>query len=166
MPCGRILTRSREKYYRWCCFCTFQFGGQEGWKVYVDTIWTMLCVQTTGASQRDVVYLGWPIAPSYMSPNAGGWGRGVAGSQPMSTSANEYIGAHEARISFGDLTPYLIYVSVLRLSADSLSPPHIFPSSNARQLITQSAVGIISETFWNDRQAFASASIFPHAQKS
>ncbi len=23
-------------------------------------------------SQRDVVYLGWPIAPSYMSPNAGG----------------------------------------------------------------------------------------------
>jgi hypothetical protein len=33
-------------------------------------------------SQRDVVYLGWPIAPSYMSPNAG---RGrVAGFQPMS----------------------------------------------------------------------------------
>jgi hypothetical protein len=28
-------------------------------------------------SQRDVVYLGWPIAPSYMSPNAGGGG--VAG---------------------------------------------------------------------------------------
>ncbi len=24
--------------------------------------------------QRDVVYLGWPIAFSYMSPNAGGWG--------------------------------------------------------------------------------------------
>ncbi len=34
--------------------------------------------------QRDVVYLGWPIAiaPSYMSPNS--WGGGeVAGSQPM-----------------------------------------------------------------------------------
>ncbi len=30
-------------------------------------------------SQRDVVYLGWPIAPSYMSPNAGegGW-RGLS----------------------------------------------------------------------------------------
>ncbi len=26
------------------------------------------------ASPRDVVYLGWPIAPSYMSPNAGGGG--------------------------------------------------------------------------------------------
>ena len=25
-------------------------------------------------SQRDVVYLGWPIASTYMSPNAGGWG--------------------------------------------------------------------------------------------
>ncbi len=25
-------------------------------------------------SQRDVVYLGWPIASSLMSPNAGGWG--------------------------------------------------------------------------------------------
>ena len=30
-------------------------------------------------SQRDVVYLGWPIAPSYMSPNWGGGG--VTGSQ-------------------------------------------------------------------------------------
>jgi hypothetical protein len=25
-------------------------------------------------SQRDVVFLGWPIAPSYMSPSAGGGG--------------------------------------------------------------------------------------------
>ncbi len=32
--------------------------------------------------QRDIVCLGWPIAPSYMSPNAGGGG--VAGPQPMS----------------------------------------------------------------------------------
>ncbi len=35
--------------------------------------------------QRDVVYLGWLIEPSDMSPNAGGRG-GVAGSQPMSTA--------------------------------------------------------------------------------
>ncbi len=28
-------------------------------------------------SQRDVFYLGWPIAPSYMSPNAGEW-RGLS----------------------------------------------------------------------------------------
>ncbi len=36
-------------------------------------------------SQRDVVFLGWPKAPSYMSPNAGGGG---AGSQPMSTAVH------------------------------------------------------------------------------
>ncbi len=42
----------------------------------------------TGGLQRDVVYLCWPIAPSYMSPNAGGWGRGCG------VSANEYSCAH------------------------------------------------------------------------
>ncbi len=30
---------------------------------------------TDRGSQRDVVHLGWPIAPSYMSPNAGDGGR-------------------------------------------------------------------------------------------
>jgi hypothetical protein len=34
--------------------------------------------------QRDVVYLDWPIAPSYTSPNARR--RGVEGSQPVSTA--------------------------------------------------------------------------------
>ncbi len=35
--------------------------------------------------QRDVVYLCWPIVPSYISPHV--WGRGgVGGSQPMSTA--------------------------------------------------------------------------------
>jgi hypothetical protein len=57
-------------------------------------------------SQRDVVYLSLPIAPSCMSPNAGG-GRGVAGSQPMSTA--EYSCTYGAQINFGDLTPYLTY---------------------------------------------------------
>jgi hypothetical protein len=39
--------------------------------------------------QRDVVYLDWPIAPSYMSPNAGGGGGGgVAGPKPMSTAVH------------------------------------------------------------------------------
>ncbi len=62
-----------------------------------------------GGLPRDVVYLGsigWPIASSYMSPNAGGGGSSVlggelrlAGSQPKST----------AQINFGDLTPYLTY---------------------------------------------------------
>jgi hypothetical protein len=50
----------------------------------------------TGGSQRDVVYLGGPIAP-----NAGGGGCGV--------STNEYSCAHGAQINFGDLTPYLTY---------------------------------------------------------
>jgi hypothetical protein len=39
----------------------------------------------TRGSQRDVVYFGRPIAPSYMSPNAG-WG--VARSQPMITAVH------------------------------------------------------------------------------
>jgi hypothetical protein len=55
-------------------------------------------------SQRDVVYLGLPIAPSYMSPNAGGWGGGGCG-----VSANGYNCAHGAQINVGDLTPYLTY---------------------------------------------------------
>ncbi len=50
-------------------------------------------------SQRDVVFLGWPISPSYMSPHAGGGG---AGYQPMCTAAHH--NAHGAQINFGDLT--------------------------------------------------------------
>ncbi len=53
--------------------------------------------------QIDVVYLGWPKAPSYMSPIAGGGG--VARSQPMSTAVL-YTGA---QINFGDLTSNLTY---------------------------------------------------------
>ncbi len=42
--------------------------------------------------QRDVVYLDWPIKPSYMSPNAGvGGGRGGCG-----VSANEYSCIHRS----------------------------------------------------------------------
>jgi hypothetical protein len=52
-------------------------------------------------SQRDVVYLGWPIAPSYISPTAGGGRGGV--------SANGYSCAHGDQINFGDLTQYLTY---------------------------------------------------------
>jgi hypothetical protein len=47
-------------------------------------------------SQRDVVYLGCPIVPSYMSPSAGGWGGGSFG-----VLANEYSYAHGAQINFG-----------------------------------------------------------------
>ncbi len=54
-------------------------------------------------SQRDVVYLGWPIAPSYMSPNAEGWGVGAAGSQPMSTACTNKLWISDS------VTPYLTY---------------------------------------------------------
>ncbi len=54
-------------------------------------------------SQRDVVYLGWPVSPSYISPNVG---EGCCG-----VSANEYSCAHEAQINFGELTPYLTYAT-------------------------------------------------------
>jgi hypothetical protein len=47
---------------------------------------------------KSVVYLGCPIAPSYISPNAGGGGlRGLS------------QWAHGAQTNFGDLTPYLTY---------------------------------------------------------
>ncbi len=58
-------------------------------------------------SQRDVVHLGWPIAPSYISPNAGGGWR-IAGPQPMSTAVH----AHGAQRNFGDLTPYLTMLPI------------------------------------------------------
>jgi hypothetical protein len=38
-------------------------------------------------SQGDVVYIGCPIAPSYMSPNAGE-GEGFTGSQPVRTAVH------------------------------------------------------------------------------
>jgi hypothetical protein len=53
----------------------------------------MRSIPQTQGSQRDVVYLGWPIAPSYMSPNAGGWG-GDCG-----VLANEYSCAYGAQSS-------------------------------------------------------------------
>jgi hypothetical protein len=55
-------------------------------------------------SQRDVVYLGWPIAPSYMSPNAGGGGlQGLNQWVQLCTwSPNKEI---------GDRTPYLSMLS-------------------------------------------------------
>jgi hypothetical protein len=54
--------------------------------------------------QGDVVYLGWPIAPSFIESKCGG----IAGSQPMSTAV--HITLHGAKINFGYLTPYLTYV--------------------------------------------------------
>ncbi len=52
--------------------------------------------------QRDIVYLVWPIAPSNMSPKAGG-GEELRGLRQW---AQLYTGA---QIIFGDLSPYLTY---------------------------------------------------------
>jgi hypothetical protein len=50
-----------------------------------------------------ILAAGGPIAPSYLSPNAGGGGS-------FGVSANEYVCTQEgAQINFGDLTPYLTY---------------------------------------------------------
>ncbi len=51
--------------------------------------------------QRDI-YRGWPIAPSYTGPNAGGGGQ----LRDLSQWVQLYTGA---QINFGDLTPYLTY---------------------------------------------------------
>ncbi len=53
--------------------------------------------------QRYVVYLGWPIAPSYMSPNAG-WGGQLQGLSHWVPQL--YTGD---QINFGDPAPYLTY---------------------------------------------------------
>ncbi len=52
--------------------------------------------------QRDDVYLSWPIAPSYMIPNAVGRGE----LRSISKKVQLYTGA---QIIFGDQTPYLTY---------------------------------------------------------
>ncbi len=63
-----------------------------------------------GGHQRDVVCLWWPIAPSSKCGRIGGWGGGVvAGSQPMSTAV--HITWPGAQMKFGDLPPYLTYMT-------------------------------------------------------
>jgi hypothetical protein len=65
-----------------------------GVPVQRHTAWITAADATTGPHvtvtlrglQRDVVYLGWPLALSYMSPNAKGGG--VVGSQPMNTAVH------------------------------------------------------------------------------
>ncbi len=57
--------------------------------------------------QGDVVYLEGPIAPSYTSPNEGGWAGGDYGVAAKSKAV--HIKRHGAKINFGDLTPCLTY---------------------------------------------------------
>ncbi len=63
-----------------------------GWHFSDPVTACLLNVPVRGA-QRDVVYLGWPIAPSYMSSNAGGGMRGLSQWLQLCT-------AHGAQINF------------------------------------------------------------------
>ncbi len=89
----RICIQSFTQYYPPSCLYLFIF-----------LRWCRVVCPPQGL-QRDVVNLGWPIAPSYMSPNAGSGGGGLRG---LSQWVQLYIGA---LINFGDLTPYLTYDS-------------------------------------------------------
>jgi len=63
------------------CWCRITISGIPAFTCGFSPLCTSSCrVLTSGGSQRDVVYLCWPIAPSQMSPNVcvGGC---VAGSQ-------------------------------------------------------------------------------------
>ncbi len=64
----------------------------------------------TEGYKRDVVYLGWPIAPSYTRPN-GGEGRGLG------VSANEYSCAHHVTWSPNKLwvstSIFILYVETI-----------------------------------------------------
>ncbi len=83
----KMLTEENKAYsgeediclwYEWWC----SFNYSITWELYYcSSILSRIAI--AGGLQRDVIYLGWPIAPSYMSPMGGG---GVAESQPMSTA--------------------------------------------------------------------------------
>ncbi len=63
------------------------------------------CLETR-VLQRDVVYLGWPTAPLYMSLNAGDVGE----LRGLSQWVQLYTGA---QINCGDLIPYLKYLQTI-----------------------------------------------------
>jgi hypothetical protein len=60
--------------------------------------------------QREVVFLGWPIAPSYMSPKAGGGGE-LRGCQPMSTAVHRSLNKLWRSNCIFNLWVYFIWVT-------------------------------------------------------
>ncbi len=94
--------------YLWCrtfrgdCICIYRHTGSSG-ATSEPRSWNfrnMESVQDSRGSQRDVVYLGLPIA---LSSKCGGK-EGNCG-----VSANVYSCAHGGQINYGDLTPCLTY---------------------------------------------------------
>ncbi len=76
------------------------------WRIYISR-----------GLQENVVYLCWPIAPSYSIRVQMRGDGGIVGSQPMSTAV--HITWHGAQINFGDLTPYFTTYFVTRISSFS-----------------------------------------------
>ncbi len=113
-------------------------------------------------SYIDVVYLGWPIAPSYMSPNAGEGDYG--------TSANEYSCVHGAQINFGELTPYLTSGATEQSLGDTkVKFCHLFHENQKINLATYSFYGLepprlnikVSQRTTIFSVQFAQSSLFP-----
>ncbi len=88
---GRILGRNWDKSLKVFPACYSQSPLLTGFTQphWAKVVWNWFVMKTksssvrTRGSQWDVVYLGWPIAPSYMSPNA-------EGGESCGVSANEY----------------------------------------------------------------------------
>ncbi len=152
----------REKY-RLRRICTSHFRGWHIYSTYVETlldcgVYRVQCTPSfthrqfhcnpktlhpfPRGLQRDVVYLSWPIVPSYMSPNAGG---GVSGSQRMSTAVHMFT-----------WSPNKLWRSN---SIFNLCPP-----SNVQQLIANSHILIILVTSLR-RRAFALPSTFHYGKE-
>jgi hypothetical protein len=99
-------------YLIWTIRNELSYMNNSPWAIFYDHIRRHYDLSSTmfeSGGHRDDFYLGWPIAYSSMSPNGG---RGVAGSQPMSTAVHNW-----AQINFGDLTPYLNLLVRVKVSA-------------------------------------------------
>ncbi len=97
-PCSRPQNSTCSRGGHSCAFTSFLFLRTPRQKGFFVEWWPVV-----RALHRDVVYLGWPLAPSYMSPNAGGGElRGLSQWEQLYT---------EAQINFGDINLYLTYAS-------------------------------------------------------
>jgi hypothetical protein len=111
----------------------FQINSLCRWKIQMSEKKNSASPNTRG-SQRGVVYLGWPISPSYMSPNVGGW---FAGCQPMSTAVHATWSPNKLgkSNSIFNLCPTHLQTCLLRFftAIDSISLISISYLENSKQ---------------------------------